>query len=61
VREANPAIRSSQLRAKALEHRIKPLGTLDDPFIAAENKAMSAVSYSETTEREISVFATQAF
>ena len=35
VRRANPAIRSSDLRAQALEHRIKPIGTLDDPFIAA--------------------------
>lgn len=35
VREANPTIRSSQLRAQALEHRIEPAGTLDDPFFAA--------------------------
>jgi outer membrane protein TolC len=35
VRGANPTIRSSHLRAQALEHRIAPVGTLDDPFIAA--------------------------
>ena len=35
VRVANPVIRSSQFRAQALEHRIEPVGTLDDPFIAA--------------------------
>lgn len=34
VRKANPTIRFSQLRAQALEHRIKPASTIDDPFIA---------------------------
>lgn len=35
VREANPTIHSSRLRAQALEHKVKPNSTLDDPFIAA--------------------------
>ena len=35
VRGSNPTIRSSQYRAQALEHRVEPAGTLDDPFIAA--------------------------
>lgn len=35
VRGSNPSIRSSQYRAQALEHRIEPVGTLDDPFFAA--------------------------
>ena len=34
VRQANPALRSATLRAEALEHRIDPAGTIDDPFIA---------------------------
>jgi outer membrane protein TolC len=34
VKQANPTLRSAVLRAKALEHRIDPSGTLDDPFIA---------------------------
>jgi cobalt-zinc-cadmium efflux system outer membrane protein len=32
--KVNPNIQSSFLRAQALAHRIKPTGTLDDPFIA---------------------------
>ncbi len=35
VKQANPTLRSSALRAEALGHRIDPSGTLDDPFIAA--------------------------
>ncbi|MBK7961770.1 MAG: hypothetical protein IPK04_11600 [Bdellovibrionales bacterium] len=34
VQQANPTLRSSTLRAKALEHRVDPAGTWDDPFIA---------------------------
>ncbi len=34
VRQTNPTLKSSILRAKALEHRIYPSATLDDPFIA---------------------------
>ncbi len=97
VKQANPTLRSSALRAQALRHRIDPPGTLEDPFIAvgvdeipfdgamgsvkryqisqaipfpgklsakssiAENKADSAKSATETSNREITVLATQVF
>ncbi len=34
VRQANPAIQSTQFRTKAFESRVDPAGALDDPFIA---------------------------
>lgn len=34
VKQANPTLRSSTLRAEALDHRVDPAGTLDDPFVA---------------------------
>jgi outer membrane protein TolC len=35
VSEANPAIQAAQSRHSALQNRIKPAASLDDPFIAA--------------------------
>lgn len=35
VKEANPTLAAARARAQALKHRIAPLSTLDDPFIAA--------------------------
>ncbi len=35
VRSANPAIQASKLRSISARHRVRPLSTLDDPFIAA--------------------------
>lgn len=35
VRRANPAIEAARNRAAAVEHRIGPASTLDDPFVAA--------------------------
>lgn len=35
VKQANPILRSSAMRAESLAHRIKSAATLDDPFIAA--------------------------
>lgn len=34
VKQANPTLQSSTLRAEALDHRVDPAGTLDDPFVA---------------------------
>ncbi|MDZ4084223.1 MAG: hypothetical protein U1E10_14870, partial [Bdellovibrionales bacterium] len=34
VKQANPTLRSSTLRAEALGHRVDPAGTWDDPFVA---------------------------
>ena len=34
VKQVNPALRSSALRADALRHKIAPAGSLEDPFIA---------------------------
>lgn len=97
VKQANPILRSSALRAEALTQRITPSATLDDPFFAAgvdqipfsggmgsvnryqisqnipfpgklsaklsasENRANSARSDTETSSREITVLATQAY
>ena len=35
VHKANPALVAAHARAQALEHRVSPVSTLDDPFIAA--------------------------
>ena len=35
VRQANPTLAAAHARAQALEHRVGPVSTLDDPFIAA--------------------------
>lgn len=35
VKQANTTLRSSVLRAHALDHRVDPVGTWEDPFIAA--------------------------
>ncbi|MBI2707341.1 MAG: TolC family protein [Proteobacteria bacterium] len=35
IRSGNPELQSSKLRAEALEQRIEPAGSLDDPFVAA--------------------------
>ena len=97
VKQTNPVLRSSALRAKALVQRIDPSATWDDPFFAAgvdqipfegrmgsanrfqisqnipfpgnlsakssaaENRASSAMNDTETSRREITVLATQAF
>ena len=34
VKQVNPALRSSALRADASRHKIAPAGSLEDPFIA---------------------------
>lgn len=34
VKKVNPTLRASVLRVEALNHRVSPAGTIDDPFIA---------------------------
>lgn len=97
VQEANLSVQAAKSRAKAAEHRIRPLSTWDDPFIAAgideipfgggegsvtryqlsqsipfpgklsargdaaTSRAEASRADAETTERMLTVVATQAF
>lgn len=97
VKQANPTLEAARARAQALEHRVGPVSTLDDPFVAvgvdeipfgggngsviryqlsqaipfpgklgargdaARARADAAASDSETTNRSLTVIATQAY
>lgn len=97
VKQANPSLEAARARAKALEHRVGPVSTLDDPFVAvgvdevpfgdgsgsvlryqlsqsipfpgklgarsdsAQGRADAALADSETTNRTLTVIATQAY